>query len=245
MPIVGPLREFGVQDVFQLLALSRKTGVLTLTAPRNTSEGFVVFEAGRVTHAGFSAEPTPAEDVLISTGRVGALDLEYARRTVAEQGHGITVVEMLVEAGAISQREVERVMRQQVESVVFELMTWRDGQFAFEERPAGELPRGGVALSTEGILMESARRLDEWSNIAQRVPDGSAVAQLVPVEESQNSRIDLRPHEWLVLGMIDGERDVRAIATMLSQPVFDVAKVVYGLAMTGLVAVRATTGSAA
>ena len=29
MPIEGPLRELGIHDVFQLLDLSRKTGILT------------------------------------------------------------------------------------------------------------------------------------------------------------------------------------------------------------------------
>jgi len=236
MPIVGPLREFGVQDVFQLLSLSRKTGMLSLTAPSRT-EGFVVFDAGRVANAGFGDAASSMDEVLLSTGRIGPLDIEYARRVVAENG-SVTLSDVLVQAGAIAPRDLERALRQRIESVVFDLMTWRDGQFAFEEAALAALPLSGVTLSAESILMESARRLDEWSQIAQRIPDAASVATLVPAEDSPDARIDLRPHEWLVLGMIDGQRDLRAIASMLSQPVFDIAKVVYGLVMTGLVAVR-------
>src|SRR6185503_6404022 len=138
MPIVGPLREFGVQDVFQLLSLSRKTVMLSLTAPSRT-EGFVVFDAGRVANAGFGDAASSMDEVLLSTGRIGPLDIEYARRVVAENG-SVTLSDVLVQAGAIAPRDLERALRQRIESVVFDLMTWRDGQFAFEEAALAALP---------------------------------------------------------------------------------------------------------
>ena len=47
--------------------------------------------------------------------------------------------------------------------------------------------------------------------------------------------IDLRPGEWEVLTMIDGDRSVREIAALLGVSEFDVAKTVYGMISTGLV----------
>jgi len=236
MPIVGPLREFGVHDVFQLLALSRKTGMLRV-ASATGGEGFVVFDAGRVAHAGMRGQPSAIEDVLVASGRIGAIDVSHAR-TLSERNPETTVLEVLIQAGAIAERDVERVVRHQVESVVFELMTWREGQFVFEERQVADLPRTGMLFGTESLVMESARRLDEWSNIASRVPNASAVPAIATGAADHETRIDLHPHEWLVLGLIDGERDVRALAAATGHAVFEVAKVIYGLAMTGLVEVH-------
>jgi hypothetical protein len=236
MPIVGPLREFGVHDVFQLLSLSRKTGVLTVRSAITRDEGFVVFEVGRVLHGGRHGQPSAPEDVLVSAGRVSAIDVEYAQRLSAERNAGGSAVGVLIHAGAVQERDVERAITQHIEGIVFELMSWRDGFFSFEERPAESLEHSGVvSISAESLVMESARRLDEWSCIAERVPGADVVATLAPDAAESDTRITLLPHEWLVLGMIDGERDIRAIAAASNQSVFDVAKVVYALALTGLV----------
>src|SRR4051812_4917411 len=133
MPIVGSLREFGVHDVFQLLALSRKTGVLTVRSAVTREEAFVVFESGRVVHGGRHGQPSEPESVLVTAGRVSAIDVEYAQRLGGGHDSGRSVIQILMHAGAVQLRDVERAMTQHIEGVVFELMSWRDGFFAFEE----------------------------------------------------------------------------------------------------------------
>jgi tetratricopeptide (TPR) repeat protein len=130
----------------------------------------------------------------------------------------------------------------QIESVVFELMSWREGFFSFEERAAADLAKSREArirVSTESLLMEGARRIDEWSRIADKVPSLAVVPVLAPVrDDGQGSQLDLLPPEWEVLSMIDGQRDLRAIAGTLGRAEFDIARVVYGLVTTGVVEVR-------
>jgi hypothetical protein len=50
--------------------------------------------------------------------------------------------------------------------------------------------------------------------------------------------LDLLPHEWQVLTMIDGERDLRTIAAALARTEFEIAKIAYGLATTGIISLR-------
>src|SRR5213592_919235 len=149
---------------------------------------------------------------------------------------------MLIDVGAITARELERQLRMQIESVVFELMSWREGFFSFEERAAADLTNtreARIRVSTESLLMEGARRIDEWSRIADKVPSLGVVPVLAPVrEDGQGSQLDLLPPEWEVLSMIDGTRDLRAIAATLRRAEFDIARVVYGLVTTGVVEVR-------
>jgi tetratricopeptide (TPR) repeat protein len=204
MPIEGPLRELGIHDVFQLLDLSRKTGVLRVSSKLREDEGVVFFANGRVVKATIRSKP------------------------------------QVIEAGVLSQREADRQRRLQIQHVVFELMSWSEGFFSFEDRPLAEMSvDSGVAVSTESLLMEGARRIDEWSRIADVVPNVEVVLELAPIETDRDgAMLDLLPHEWQVLTMIDGVRDLRGIAAALPRDEFDVARIAYGLATTGVITVR-------
>jgi hypothetical protein len=202
MPIEGALREFGIHDVFQLLDLSRKTGMLRVKSELRNDDGVVYFDKGRVVHARIKSRPVEIPE-------------------------------------ATTERELERLMRRQIETVVFELMSWREGMFSFEERELGDV--GGkkrIQVATESLLMEGARRIDEWSRIADKIPNLAVVPILASVSPEHETQLDLLPHEWEVLTMIDGERDLRAIAGALGRSEFEVAKVAYGLVTTGVIEIR-------
>jgi hypothetical protein len=242
MAIEGPLRELGIHDVFQLLDLSRKTGMLRVTSELRDDEGIVIFEAGRVVQASVRSNPMSLEEMLLRSGRVTETDLERARAMRSGSVRGRGLGEYLVQCGALSRKELERQMRLQIESVVFELMSWREGFFSFEELAAEDLPATpDIHVSTESLLMEGARRIDEWSRIADKIPSLTVVPTLAPVDDAHPTQIDLLPDEWEVLTMIDGKRDLRAIATVLGRAEFDIAKVVYGLVTTGVVEIHAAS----
>jgi tetratricopeptide (TPR) repeat protein len=249
MAIEGPLRELGIHDVFQLLDLSRKTGVLRVASELRDDEGVVYFDSGRVVHAHVRSKTMPLELTLLQAGKISQDDLESAKARRTNGRADAEIVDLLVEDGVVTAKEIERQMRMQIESVVFELMSWREGFFSFEERAAADMVssrEGRVRISTESLLMEGARRIDEWSRIADKVPSLGVVPVLAPVrEDGQASQLDLLPPEWEVLSMIDGMRDLRGIAGALGRGEFDVARVVYGLVTTGVVEVRTPNGAAA
>ncbi|HEY4307761.1 MAG TPA: DUF4388 domain-containing protein [Gemmatimonadaceae bacterium] len=242
MAIEGPLRELGIHDVFQLLDLSRKTGVLRVTSELRQDEGVVAFDNGRVVHAAIRSKSVPTELALLQAGRISEVDLEKARMRQANGRVKRDVVDALVDIGAITLRELERQLRLQIESVVFELMAWHEGFFSFEERSREDIAVDArITVSTESLLMEGARRIDEWSRIEDVIPNLEVIPDLAPVntdrEESGGAMLDLLPHEWQVLTMIDGLRDLRGIAASLGRDEFEIAKIAYGLATTGVIVV--------
>ncbi len=245
MAIEGPLRELGIHDVFQLLDLSRKTGTVFVTSELRDNEGKVAFMRGRVVSATIKSNPHRIGDLLLRSGKVTEGDIARARAAQTEHGDLRRIGEILVDIGALSQKELERQVRLQIEAVVFELMSWREGFFRFEEGAVLEQGPAMIQISTESLLMEGARRIDEWSRIADRVPNLAVVPQLTPMDSELGPQLDLLPSEWEVLTMIDGVQDLRGIATTLSRSEFDVAKVVYGLISTGTVELRASTPAGA
>lgn len=234
MAIEGPLRELGIHDVFQLLDLSRKTGTLEVTSELRDNEGTVHFQNGKVVAAAIKSNPHRIGDLLIHSGRVSAAQVAAASSAQKERGDARRLGEILLDMGAITQRELERQVRLQIEAVIFELLSWREGFFRFEEGPMDGDPM--VKISTEALLMEGARRIDEWSRISDRVPSLLAIPRLSSLKNDEDApMLDLLPSEWEVLTMIDGELDLQAISSKLARTEFDTAKVVYGLVSTGVV----------
>ena len=67
---------------------------------------------------------------------------------------------------------------------------------------------------TEVLLMEAARRHDEWSRIEATVPHLRVVPKLPPPDTPSTGRLDLLPFEWEVLAAVDGQRDLHALASL-------------------------------
>src|SRR6266699_688169 len=236
MAIEGPLRELGIHDVFQLLDLSRKTGVLRVTSELRHNAGTISFEGGAIIFAEIRSNPHPLGALLLRTGKISEADLERARDMQERQGDRRRLGEILVSLGALTPRELERQVRFQIEEVVFEVMGWREGYFSFSEGSPSELPTDAtVRIPTEALLMEGARRIDEWSRIEGRIPHLGVVPMLAPPQQASEGELDLLPPEWEMLAMINGVRDVRAIASELGRSDLEVAKTLFGLESAGVI----------
>ncbi|HEY6059483.1 MAG TPA: DUF4388 domain-containing protein [Gemmatimonadales bacterium] len=234
MAIEGPLRELGIHDVFQLLDLSRKTGVLRVTSELRHNAGTVYFDDGAVIYAEIRSNPHPLGGLLLRSGKITDADLERARDMQTRQGDARRLGEILVALGAITPRELQRQVRFQVEEVVFEVMSWREGYFSFTEGPLTDVSaEAAFKISTEALLMEGARRIDEWARIEKHVPHLGVIPAYAPTTDGGG--LDLLPAEWEVLALIDGHRDLRAIAATLGRSDFDIAKTLFGLESAGLI----------
>jgi tetratricopeptide (TPR) repeat protein len=244
MAIEGPLRELGIHDVFQLLDLSRKTGTLTVTSVLRDNQGTVYFDRGGVLSASIRSNPHRLGELLLRAGKITEGDLTRMREQQRREGDKRQLGAILVEAGALSRKELERQVRIQVEEVVFEMMSWREGFFSFEEGEVADAPvEADIRISTESLLMEGARRIDEWSLIEGKVPHLGVIPVLSNVDADHAGALDLLPKEWEVLAQIDGARDLREISNSTSMSEFDVARVIYGLVTTGIVELRPGTGT--
>src|SRR5882762_1440056 len=140
MAIEGPLRELGIHDVFQLLDLSRKTGALRVTSELRHNQGTIFFEEGTIIFAEIRSNPHPLGGLLMRTGKITEADLERARDMQQRQGDKRRLGEILVSLGAITQREVQRQVRFQIEEVAFEIMSWPEGYFSFSEGELTDTP---------------------------------------------------------------------------------------------------------
>ncbi len=235
MALEGPLKEFHIQDVFQLLDLGQKSGVLRVTSELRQTEASVAFDRGHVVAARLGKNPQRFGARLVRMSKISAKDLDRAL-ALQEKGDPRRLGDILVSIGAMSRRELDRQLKAQIEEAILDLLSWKEGHFRFEEGATFEgLVEAPGRIATEGLLMESARRLDEWSRIEATVPHLRVVPKLPAHDGSASSRLDLAPFEWEVLAAVDGERDLHALADTLGKSEFDVARTVFTLAAAGVI----------
>jgi tetratricopeptide (TPR) repeat protein len=233
MAIEGPLKELGIQDVLQMLDVSKKTGILTVRSQRMMDEAVVHVVDGDLVFASRRRAMRLLGQQLLRDGRLTPEELERAldrQRGDPRQRLGAILVEM----GSVDRAELERQLRFQIEETVYDLMAWNEGYFQFDE--SDDVTAGRIRIKVGSLLMEGARRLDEWTRLESKVPSPDAVPALVASGDPKT--IELRPEEWEVLAEVDGEKDLRRIATTLGRSAFEVAKIAYGLASMDVIQVQ-------
>src|SRR5512138_1949988 len=137
--------------------------------------------------------------------------------------------EIYLQEGKIIHAQLEDVSG---EEAVFALAIWNQGEFRFE--PGVATDAHTISKSNTNLLMEAARRLDEWRVLAKKIPSTDSVPEFA-VLDSREGQINLNTSEWMILSKIDGKRSIKLIASSCGLSVFDVSKILYGLITTGLI----------
>ena len=176
MAFQGSLKELPLADIVQLVAVSGKTGMFSLT--RAAERGVVYIQNGQITHA-----------------KIGETEGEDA---------------------------------------IYALALWNAGDFQFS--PGVESDARTITRSNTNLLMEAARRSDEWKILSKKIPTTDSVPRLM-TRDGMSEPVTLTPQEWLVVTKTDGLRSIEEIARTTRLSAFDVAKTLYGLVTAELVEV--------
>jgi predicted transcriptional regulator len=170
----GTIQDFALPDIFQLIGMQRKTGVLTLEQEQDRVT--IKFLKGHVVEA--DTESVSLEDrigtVLVRTGRITQSQLDEAlriqRNTLQRLGH------ILVKRGFVSQEELIDALQIQSSQIIFRLFRWREGSYHFDAVDELDYDHNhSTPMSSETILMEGARMVDEWPIIERRIPSDQVV----------------------------------------------------------------------
>ncbi|MEX2582006.1 MAG: DUF4388 domain-containing protein [Gemmatimonadota bacterium] len=229
MAIRGSLSEASITDVLQLLAIGRKTGCLSVT--NRSSLGRIYFDRGIISHASILNRRDRLGDLLLRNRVVQRAELEAA---IAEQDRldGARLGEILVRWGVASTGEIERYVRLQIEEGIYILFTWNEGSFHFEP---GVAPAAGellVAINPERVLLEGARRVDEWALIERKIPSHDLVFGLDRTHGDPEAT-DLSAEQRRILPLVDGRRSVSEIVEESGLLEFDAARALFGLIQAG------------
>ncbi len=171
----GNLQDFGLADVFQLIGQQRKTGVLELSSRKLRVQ--LVFDRGAVVSAapvgGRAGDADPLVEMLV---RCGLLTREQASTAeTACKASAQPVARVVVERGWLGEQEVARVEEVLTRDIIFEVLRWTKGSFDFRAQVVEHARDPATLLGAEQILMDGLRMLDEWRELASRVPTEQTV----------------------------------------------------------------------
>jgi hypothetical protein len=260
MALEGTLRDFSLADIFQLIGLQRKTGVLTLRGKDDTVT--VTFLDGKV--VGADSLNRRLENrlgtVLMKTGLLSqdqlnrALDIQ--KETLQRLGF------ILTHYGIISQESLRDAIQLQMMQIVYRLFRWKDGDYHFSQETTIEYDRDNVVpITAESILMEGARMIDEWPIIEKRVRSYDMVfrkkltdQEIVVVGAGEADEIDfdgdstrarrrgsisdkirISQEEKSIYDLVDGTMTVSDIVEVSRLSEFDTNKALYELLTRDLI----------
>ena len=121
------------------------------------------------------------------------------------------------------------------EEAIYSLAIWNHGEFQFS--PGEDSDRQTISKSNTNLLMEAARRLDEWRVLSKKIPSVEYVPELL-ARDNRHEQVTLNPQEWMLITKINGHRSIVEIGRALNLSSFDVAKILYGMITGELVQLK-------
>lgn len=228
--LAGDLRLVPIAEVLQLLAAQAHSGILSISRARGRIEVF--FRQGRIDFA--AAQGIGEEFILgrfvVALQLMTKPDLEAFLKSRAE-GSKRLLGQQLVKLGYISDAELGQAITKQTCELVYEILRWNFGRFAF--RATRDLPSSAVeaslGLEVDGILMEGFRRVDEWHLIEREIENFDLVFLRNEDAVAQMGRGRLTREELTILELVNGKHTVKEIIRQSRMGSFDVSKMLYRL----------------
>jgi outer membrane protein assembly factor BamB len=214
MGLKGNLSTVNLADVFQVLSRGNSTGLLRIQAPEGPR--FVEIQNGTISIAGRSAGRILLGDLLLSRGLLDEARLESALQVQRETNK--LLGQVLMEQQLVPLESLQEALRFQVEEEVCELFTLGKGEFDFLAGAALDAkiaPGGGLVklnIDPNSLLLEAARRADEWKAIEKRVPNQGFLFRLTAQgAEVLKSGAGLSPEGMVLLKLVEDNRSVEAM----------------------------------
>lgn len=235
MGFKGDLRNIGLSDVFQNIASNRLQGTLRIYDEKE--QRFIYFHHGEVVMASRGKRKGRMTEILVREGKITEKDRERLIKRHSKSPKDLP--EILGEMKVMKPDDFRARVRRHVEEEVYEVFAWRTALFEFiEGEPPPDLfdpdqKSANLSIAPTSIIMEAARRLDEWEKIGKRIPSLREIVILAsPLPAGGEPTGDKVSRA--VLDRVDGRRSVQAIVDSLPHTKFEVCLAVSSLLEAGV-----------
>ena len=229
MALSGDLATMGLEDIFQWLAVGKKTGVLELKGPLHTKR--VAFHEGRITSIWSSDPREYLGQYLLAFNRITEEQLRDALATQEDEQQ--LLGRILINRQLVTEAEIRRIVQLKVEESIFDTFLWNVGSFEFHDGAASHQKSMLLSLDVTGIVLEGARRLDDWKRIRRVIKGGDAV--LSAISEAIAERLPLAPEDADILARLDGNKRVDQLVIDMRMPEYKINKLLFDPHEKGLV----------
>jgi DNA-binding response OmpR family regulator len=231
--IQGNLASVPIVEVMQMLGLQRQTGKLVISKNGDVIE--IYFEDGLVVFGATSNNGSAAaslEGLLKKACRLEEDSMQHVLRIADMTSQPIDSI--LVQEKLLNAKTFGDCLRRYTESAVYKVMTWKQGAFSFEKE-APPVFSNAIHLKVDDLLLEGARRADEWSLIQQKIPDFDMVFEPLIGNADELATRGMSDNDIKVFSQVNGRRTVQDIIDQAGLSEFEVTKSMFILLSVNLV----------
>lgn len=204
----------------------------------------IAFKAGKLIHASMGEAETDLITVLNKAGKLTDGQAKIIRER-AKNSSDKALALLLINANYVTQNDIVTSIQQHTLDVVYNMLTWKDGPFRFDDdkMPSGD--RILVPIDLENVIIEAARRIDENERLLKDLPDLNVSLRFPDNPKEKFKGIHLSVEEWRVVSFVNPKNSIKQIAKANNMSDMEIRRVVYGLMMAGLVQLVKASDSAA
>lgn len=234
MTFTGHLAEFSLPEIFQFLEQGHKTGSLTIrTLPDETADKvqvhYIWLHQGRIVAAADRLDNKGLVSMIAQLGFVSdQLALKVSQSCPLNKPMGL----YFKSQGLLQPEQLKLLFRNQVVEQVSCLFELRDGQFEFDSTTLPTAEMTGMSLSAIEATLISLRTLQDWTVLAEKLPDATQALSSVSAGKPQ---LRLDSLEWQVWEFANGSISLRKIAEQLGLPIEKVQHIAFQLIVANLV----------
>lgn len=232
MPVLqGDASAFRLPEVLTFLSTTRKSG--TFTFVNGIREARLFFDNGALVYASSNQEQFRLGAILLRKKKITRDQRD--RIDALMQRDGGQFGQLCLQAGVMTEAELRDALKIQVSEIVYDAFVWDGGTFSFVQETS--LPAHAVTISIDlaNLIMEGARRIEEWEQCLKLLPDQSTIFRVVVTPRDE--KITLTADEWKILFMINGQRTIAELCEDSEDDPFHVYRLLYGLRANKLIEV--------
>ncbi|ADO73707.1 DUF4388 domain-containing protein [Stigmatella aurantiaca] len=214
----GDASGFPLSDLIAFLSQARWSGIIRVRTPGG--ERSITLREGEVRGASSDDPADRLGEVLIRLGYVARPQLEEVLREQPPSKVG----RALVEKGYLQAHDLFKCVTHQVSEIFHSIVLCREGSFFLIDHPLDDKSAHSIQLSTQSLLMDSIRKIDEMAHFRKRIPHGRLY-----VGKKRPSDGKLEEDEDRVLALLNGQRTLLELGHTAKLSEFDVTKVVFRL----------------
>jgi len=225
--IIVDLSLINIADLFSFLNMTQKTGVL-IVVPDSFLSTSVYFSNGDVVYAFTEDKSFKIGQILYKLGYISEEQLKTAEGELKEGGKFGAI---LLKKGFLTTKELWTGLKYQMEEIIYNLFSLKSGISFFIDGVKVDPELAQISLSTQNLLMEGFRRMDEWTVIKEKIKGPDVILELSP----NPPPIKVSDTVKKVLETIDGKTSISEIIRKTRLGEFGTYKILFQLLKLGVI----------
>jgi len=162
--MTGLVGDIGIVDLLSFFNMFRKSGLLQFTLPGGSKE--LYFQNGEIVYATSTFLEEEIGEILYKLGKFDRDILQGARQFANGE---IPLGKILADQGIITSQDLWAATKNQVETITYNLFAFHEGSYVYTNVKLDEDKIVRLSMTTQNLIMEGLRRVDERALYIQQV----------------------------------------------------------------------------